>query len=212
MEKPLWWLKLKEKEEKLEERKLPEVQQRIREERALRKQIKKQEKEQRRQRSIERGKIRNVKPKRIISEIDTPLIRYPIKSNTIYIGPYYEIPSFGIRSEYMTPFPYYPEDPTKPMGMIIRLEEDTPTYLLKKGKEEELDARARIKSLERVISGLEKDIERKLAMIDKKIEREYYEDIERIKRERILRKQIKKASKEERKRKSIERGKIQKFY
>lgn len=211
MEKPSWWLKLKEQEEKLEERKRPEVQEKIKQERTLRKIAKKEQKDIRRQRSIERGKIRNVKPKQIKTKqvIDTPLIGYPMKSDALYIGPYYEIPTFGIRSEYMKPFPYYPEDPNEPIGMIIRLEKDTPTYLLKSGKEEELEARSRIKRLERYIEHLERNIENKLVEIDKSIERSgYYENLETIKRDRIERKQVKKMAKEERKRKSIERGKI----
>ena len=196
MEKPSWWLKLKEKEEKLEYRKRPEVQQKIKMDRALRKLAKKQEKEIRKQRSIERGKVRNVKPKQTKNReiVDTPLIGYPMKSNTLYIGPYYEIPTFGIRSEYMKPFTYYPEDPNEPIGMIIRLDDDTPTYLLKKGKEKEFEARCRIKRLERYIDHLQTNIEQKLVEINIA-----------IKRERIERKQLKKMAKEQRKRKSIEK-------
>lgn len=204
MDQPEWWKRIKEKEDELEYRKTPE---KIALERELRKIAKKELKEQRRQKSIARGKIRNVKPKREI--VETPLIR---DKNLLpgYLGPYYEIPSWGLRSDIMNVFPHFSQD-KKPPGLIIRLDEDIPEFLLKEKNKEQLDARARIKKLERIVYGLEKDIDRKFNLFDKAIERSgYYERLEEIKKEREKKKQLKKEAKEIRKQKSIARGKVRK--
>ena len=207
-----WWKRLKQKEDELEYRKTPAFKEKIGLERELRKIAKKELKEQRKQRSIARGKVRNVKPKREVVKVETPIIRD--KNEKLlpgYIGPYYEIPSWGLRSDIMkVVFPHFPES-RKPPGLIIKLEEDIPEFLLKEKYKDQLEGRARIKVLERQINIIEKDIERKFNLIDKAIERSgYYERLEEIKRERQERKKIKKESKEIRKQKSIARGKIRK--
>jgi hypothetical protein len=171
MEKPEWWKRLKEKEDELERRKTSELKRKIELERELRKIAKKELKEQRRQKSIARGKVRNVTPKRDI--VETPIIRDKSLLPG-YIGPYYEIPSWGLRSDIMNVFPHFSEKEKHP-GLIIRLDKDIPTYLLKKENKEQLEARARLRVLERKIDIIQKDLEHKFNMIDKEVEKSEYE-------------------------------------